>query len=181
MITQCAALAKKHQVLSAPARACLADKAASGEAESNGWPKSHNTTGRARLEPARQALAARPGDLAGIARLAYAYLTAGELQRARLVLDHALEKRSTAKLLNLRGVISAQLAEPQRALAFFDRALKENPLSQHARANKAALLAAFGLIAAARAEAGRLPATFDARSGSLLSGAGNAIKALRAR
>jgi len=177
-VKECAAAANRLKVLSEAAKACLAGKTPTGDPQADlpvptvNWEK---PGGAERLE---RSLAKKPRDLTLITKLAELHLKNNNPYMARLVVNKGIEVRETAPLLNLLGVATAKLGNPQEALGLFDRALKKDGAYSFARLNKASLLADYGYAKASAAEARKVRGAHDFSSGDprLIRGAARASR-----
>ncbi|MCB9557188.1 MAG: tetratricopeptide repeat protein [Deltaproteobacteria bacterium] len=156
-LKQCVKVVRKLQVMSAAAKACLKSKTTDVDPQKRKLAKDLSSDTPPDVADLRKQLAKNPGRVDLITRLARAYLAVKNAHAARVVASKGLEnKPNSAKLLNILGVASAMLGDPQAALENFSKALTSEPNYDFARANKARVLKRYGYKKEAAAERKRL-------------------------
>jgi tetratricopeptide (TPR) repeat protein len=160
-LKQCATTANKLKVLSEAAKACLAGRAPGGDPQANLTVPTVSRERPGEAAPLERRLAKKHRDLPTITKLAELYLKNNNPYMARMVAGKGLEVKETSALLNIVGVATYNLGDPQGAFALFSKAVKRDPQNSHARLNKASLLGRFGYAKASAAEARKIRGARD--------------------
>lgn len=147
LIKVCADKAEQLKVFTPHATACMQGsfEAVTAQARRHRAASYGDETYQVELNNLRQTLAKTPESVEALKGLGRKALQVGDYHLARLTLDKAVELAPRdAIALNLWGVASWSLGEPQEAYGSFERAFRER--SAAAAANLAALCTSFGFV-----------------------------------